>query len=165
MTKQVLFLVHGMGNSAPDEGGDKNKWASAVEAAIKTAASAYPSIPLDDLIVHPILYDDVFQRHAQNWAALAEQLGGTGLEALTNWMKSAADGNFLWGSLGDVIQYRGFENTRTNVVTRVAKQISKAVETYGTGDSARYHVLAHSLGSAVAHDALHKKVGGPTSVR
>jgi hypothetical protein len=156
--KQVLFLVHGMGDDADSPVGkaDREAWAKDVTAAIRAAAAAYPGIPSDDLVLVPILYDDVFTTHVQTWSALAEQLVGTGLEPLVGWMKGAADPSFLWGSVGDVVQYRAFANVRSHVATHVAKQIATTVEAYGTGTDAKYHLLAHSLGTAVAHDAIQK---------
>lgn len=161
--KQVLFLVHGMGESALGGLGQpgSGQWARDLEQGLRAAAAAYPRVDPASIVFVPITYDDVFQSHAATWQELAGALAGTDLAPLTQWMRSAAGGDFLWGSLGDVIQYRAFPTVRSHVITHVVTQIAKAVQHHGLGGQASYHVLAHSLGTAVAHDALHKLATTP----
>jgi hypothetical protein len=87
-----------------------------------------------------------------SWQMLAKQLLGTQFASLTAFMDDAADGGFVWGSIGDVVQYRAFAQIRANVITHVAAQIATVVQQYGAQQN--YSVLAHSLGTAVATDSI-----------
>jgi hypothetical protein len=152
--KQILILVHGMGNDAdgPVGAADRTTWAGQAEALIRAASKEFPDLAQSELVVEPVLYDDVFQTHAMTWSALARQFVGTSLEGVTSWMKEADDGGFAWGSLGDVVQYRLLSPVREHVKTSVAHQIARIVSGHGVHHS--YSIVAHSLGTAVAHDAL-----------
>lgn len=161
--KQVLFLLHGMGESAdgPLQQSDKSKWSTEVEAQLRAAASAYAGFPHDKLVIVPILYDDVFVTYAKTWAELAEQLSGSSLSPLVSWLEDAASSDFFWSNVGDVIQYRALEQVRKHVVTHVAAQMARVIDEHGTGLKAKYSILSHSLGTAVAHDAVQKLATTP----
>ncbi|MDB4991305.1 MAG: hypothetical protein JWN04_6483 [Myxococcaceae bacterium] len=150
---QVVMIVHGVGNAATaPQNSERDAWAKDVERVLLDAAAAYPGIDTSQLVLEPILYDDIFQRYALTWEKLAQKLEHTPLQNLTSFMRNAADDGFLWGSVGDVIQYRALDTVRQNVLTAVASQIATVVAKHGTVHN--YSVLAHSLGTAVAHDAI-----------
>ncbi|MET0342018.1 MAG: hypothetical protein ABW252_13520 [Polyangiales bacterium] len=149
---QVVFVVHGIGSDAGTRATPASDWSADIARTLRGAAGAYPGIDPKQLVIEPILYDDVFQRHARNWQELAQALRGTPLERATALLSTAAEGEFLWGSLGDVVQYRGLPMVRKNVHTAVAAKIAEAVAKHGIAH--HYSVLAHSLGTAVAHDAI-----------
>lgn len=150
---QVVFVVHGVGK----DGGTANQpaaadWSAPITQTLLEATKAYPGIDAGQLVFEPILYDDVLQRHARNWQDLARALHGTPLARQASMLDQAAEGGFLWGSVGDVVQYRALALVRENVLTSVAAQITAAVAKHGIAH--HYSVLAHSLGTAVAHDAI-----------
>jgi hypothetical protein len=64
--------------------------------------------------------------------------------------------NFLWSHVADIAMYRFIpmyrERVRSHVIAAMADRIEKAFEADG---SATCSVLAHSMGTAVAHDSLH----------
>jgi len=155
--RQLVFLIHGMGNSANDVLGkaDLGKWADEVTKVLRDAAASFPGIDGKQLEIVPIQYDDVFRSHVTRWNALAEALVGTPLESLTKWMKATDNQDFLWGNLGDVVLYRAFAEVREHVLTHVARQLFEQIKKNGTFD-VQYSIIAHSLGTAVAHDALQK---------
>ncbi len=155
--KQVLFLVHGMGISAdgPLGSGDRVAWAKDVEAILREALKAFPGVAADDLKIVPILYDDVFISHVTRWAELSKALAKTPLAPLTNWMDKTDEPDFLYSNIGDVVLYRAFAEVREHVLTHVARQFADQIDALGRAD-VQYSVLAHSLGTAVAHDAIQK---------
>lgn len=155
--KQLVFLVHGMGRHAdgPLSKPQRVTWSAEVQKSLLAAAKAYPQLSVADLVFCPIVYDDVFQSHVKNWAALSKALAGTPFASLTGWMTGAADPSFLWESIGDVALYRLFDEVRQHVLTHVARQIADVVDEH-KNVPVEYSVIAHSLGTAVAHDALQK---------
>jgi hypothetical protein len=166
MAKNVLFLIHGVGKQGED-------WATQKDGAVlalQKVSEQYPFFKgenLNDIIdLVPIRYDDIFDRILGHWANLAEGIkakaGAVGPDAVKTALEllSEADNdkNFFLTHGGDVILYRGFKLFAQRVQLRV---ISKIVETIAqknrdsSSTSVRFNVLAHSLGTTVAHDALH----------
>ncbi len=166
MAKNVLFLIHGVGKHGDD-------WATGAGGAVPTlkeASAQYPFFAgknLENIIEFvPIRYDDIFDRILGHWANLAESLrtdaGAAGPQtvrtALDLLSEANDDTNVFLTHGGDVALYKGFELFAQRVQLRV---ISKIVETIAAkfredaSTSVRFNVLAHSLGTTVAHDALH----------
>ncbi len=168
--KQVLFLLHGIGNHAGSIQGeaDSAEWAVDVEKALREALKGFPKVSAESLEIVPILYDDVFHSHVTRWAALAESLLGTPFESIVGWMSEAGNQDFLWGNLGDVVLYRALPLVREHVLTHVATQLADKIKERGNAD-VEFSVLAHSLGTAVAHDAIQKLsttgINGNTALR
>lgn len=163
MPRNVIFLVHGMGRHP--EG-----WAGAEDgpvAALVEAANAYPGFTDDDPLGNAvefveIAYDDLFDRVVAQWQSLATDLGQVAafgpaeLQAVTEAIAGLdpADSWFASHAM-DVVLYRGFAAVRRIVQLRVALQIMRTIAELGTAGR-RYGVIAHSLGTTVAHDALHR---------
>ena len=152
----VVFLVHGIGRHANGVVGRVSvaAFTDQVQQELLAAARAYPGFDPSQLVLKPVLYDDVFVTHVTRWDALATSLAATPFASLTDWMRGASDPDFLWDSIGDVILYRVFAEAQQHVITRVASQMVAAVEHYGP--EADYSIVAHSLGTAVAHDTVQK---------
>src|SRR6266403_4387344 len=163
MAKNIVFVLHGIGQYTA---GWMDLESSAVPI-LKTAAAAYPFFSGKSLDTYvefvPVLYDDVFERILKNWSDL-----GKGLKDAIPTMPSFADKtvtylqdadkNNWWLKTGaDVLLYWGFRLFQQRVILRVLAQIcTKVADTIAASDQVpHYHVLAHSLGTAVAHDALH----------
>jgi hypothetical protein len=163
MPKNVIFLVHGMGKHPEGWSGAKD----GPVAALVEAANAYPGFSDADPLTNSvefveIAYDDLFDRIVTQWQTLAADLGAVsafapaqlaaltdaiaGLDPAQNWYASHAL---------DVILYRGFAPVRRIVQLRVALQIMRTIADLGTAGR-RFGVIAHSLGTTVAHDALHR---------
>lgn len=155
--KHVVFLVHGIGRHAqgPLGTGSRTAWADEVVAALESAAASYPKFKSSQWKLVPVLYDDVFFTHVKKWAELADSLQATPAAALTSWMLGAAQPDFLFDSIGDVILYRAFPEVREHIMTTVARQFVDEVAAHGTEDC-DYSIVCHSLGTAVAHDTVQK---------
>jgi hypothetical protein len=162
MPKHLLFLIHGIGVHETD-------WAEEVDGPVKTLqkiSRQYPyfqSKPLEEKVEFvPIHYDEIFQEIAsqcQQDAAQIEELDPTGtFKQSLSWMASAGEKekNFLWSHVADLAMYRFCplyrQRVRSHVIAEIAGRIEQALETDG---SATCSVLAHSMGTAVAHDSLH----------
>lgn len=154
-----LFVVHGMG--VFDE-----TWAKPVEKQLGDIYRQYEklsAVPLKSrFTVHPIRYDDILSNLVKKWqtdanaiSKLSQGISASKAEALVGWLKTAGEG-FQWTHAADVLLYRCFSDVREAVVVAVANQMFKVINAdLAKSQDARWGVLAHSLGTAVAHDALH----------
>jgi hypothetical protein len=163
VTKNIVFVLHGIGQYT-------DGWIdmeSCAVPALKKAARSYSFFEgksLDSFVEFvPILYDDVFERILKHWADLGEGLSSSiplmpkFAKQVNDLMKQADEDRWSLKSGADVALYWGFRLFQQRVVLRVLAQISTRVaDTIGaTSLMPEYHVLAHSMGTAVAHDALH----------
>ncbi|MDI9244724.1 hypothetical protein [Marinobacter sp. CHS3-4] len=164
MAKNVVFVIHGVG--AHQEG-----WATADDGPVSTlveAANAYPGFSEQDPLTNSlefveIRYDDIFDRVLGRWQGLAEGLAdmpGASPQAIAQVRDAIIEygdttESFFTSHGMDVVFYAGFALVRRLVQLTVATKIMKTVAEQGTKDR-RYAVLAHSLGTAVAHDAIHR---------
>src|SRR5215213_8105724 len=143
MAKHIVFYVHGMGQH-------DTAWAEAAGGPVDTlrrASTAYAYFadrPLDTLVdVVPVRYDEIFQAAVERWRRGAEPAAsldpdnafGRVLDALAG----ASEQSFFWGHAADVLE-------------QIAERVERAWAEEGT---ARCSVIAHSLGTAVAHDSVH----------
>jgi hypothetical protein len=154
-----LFIVHGMGVSDP-------AWANPIETLLDEIYGKYEtlaSLPRKErFTVHAIRYDDILSGLVAKWQAdataiarLSTDVTAPLADALVGWLRSAG-ANFAWTHAADVLLYRCFSDVREAVLVAVANQIFKVVTAdLNKSQEARWGVLGHSLGSAVAHDALH----------
>lgn len=167
MAKNVLFLVHGVGQQPSD-------WALKAGGpleALQDASQAYGHFKgrrLTDLFdVVPIRYDDVFDRILQGWSKLGKSLkaGVLGLdgpfESVSELLEKAGDDkNKLLTFGGDVPLYRGFPLFAQRIQLGVAVQLMEAIEARyrapADGPPAQFVVVGHSLGTTVVHDALQR---------
>lgn len=159
----ILFVLHGMGRHTPG-------WADRAVAQLVGVADAYGYAwfaehgALDQHVtIVPLQYDDVFDRYLQQWGTSAEALGararefGVDLAGILGWLAQAdeTEKNFFWTHLVDVVLYRFFAIVRAEVRLRVRAAIATTLEAAGRdGQLVAASVLGHSLGTAVAHDAL-----------
>ncbi len=150
-----VFLLHGTGVHA--EG-----WHTPIVAELKRLWLAYG---LSEAVFErkfdlvPVTYDDIFVELVTQWqetaseiAPFADRLGAGQVARLAGWL---ADADSTQDSIAahaiDVLLYRGFSLVADAVRDRVLKVITEHL----TADS-DWAVIAHSLGTAVAHDALDK---------
>lgn len=174
---RLLFAVHGMGeHGAP--------WAESVRDVLNTSATSYaffdgkpPPFVLtesgadsfdlgpDRVALVPIDYDPVFEtwRHQLGTSVdelhafvQADDMAIPGAARLFDWLDTAPEGEraYFWSHALDVLLYR-FTLKAGEVRVRVMQQIARALTTAMAGGAvAQASVLAHSLGTAVAHDSL-----------
>lgn len=167
MPKSVVFFVHGMGQHNKD-------WISEEQGpatVLAREATAYPGFD-DPEDLHgatefvEIRYDDIFERILGQWANLASDLEGklpqATPEAITrigDWLSEVDEpDNWFASHALDVALYRGFALVRRLIQLKVASLIMRTVaerEAAGLTDTA-YILVAHSLGTTVAHDAVQR---------
>lgn len=163
MAKSYVFVLHGIGEYS-------DGWMDQESTAVTGIRKAAPQYPFfqnrsldEDVEFVPVLYDDVFHRVMKHWANLAESLEKSipirpeFLDRITGFL-SQADDDEWWAHTGaDVLLYWGFKLFRQRVILRVLAQIADKVRDTISDPTGRpsYHILAHSLGTAVTHDALH----------
>lgn len=167
----VVFLVHGVGRHAAG-------WSGEPGTALETAMQLYPNcFPAgsrlrDYLKVVEIRYDDLFDTVLDRWRQLADALPAPG--GASNWtakvtqllQKAGDDRNIFARFGGDVLLYWGFALVARAVRLRVDAVIAsmiyeehKAATDEGR-DPPKFAVVAHSLGTAVAQDALYQLATG-----
>jgi hypothetical protein len=166
MSKPVLFLLHGVGQHSQE-------WASIAGGpvhALKQAASRYACFEgrdLEELVeLVPIRYDDIFDRLMSQWADqarklrdLATPLGSSLLDGGLDLLSKADSGHAVPAVGCDVLLYKGFRLFSHRVQLHVALQMAKVIAERTRdvqGAPPRFYVMAHSLGTTVAHDALHR---------
>jgi hypothetical protein len=177
MKKQVLFVFHGMGDQAPVRvNQEDDSWANGVIKTLDKAARNFDAFSDgfgDRLEIVPITYDQVFYTLVERWdrsaSALKAELGAAEVSKVFGWLAGASsdEANFFWTNIVDVLLWR-FSQARDQVLTRVCfKMVDKIVkELKAVGwdyDRAHFSVLAHSLGTSVAHDALQQLARAPIS--
>ena len=164
--KNVIFFVHGIGRH--DKG-----WAEAPDGpvvALNEAMKQYDCFegkPLSEFVdIVGVRYDDLFDLVLSQWIKLSKDLGALGgnidwigevqslLDSLGGDKKEYAD----YG--GDVLLYGGFDLVARAVRLRVASVLAGEVLQRHlqaqnlAGQFPKFGVVAHSMGTAVAHDAL-----------
>lgn len=171
-SKPVVLLVHGMGSATPPDP-KKKKLGSAGQEFVKCANKAlrrYPRHKNDDIKKHvdirEFYYNDIFEKIRKEMAdtakSMSDRLGVIGgmhgqsflpkfVGDLTGWEQRFGDDEFFYTHWLDVIFYSTFIGGA--IRARFAAQLAKLIKEVG---NKRIHVVAHSLGSAVVHDALAK---------
>lgn len=171
--KHLLFLVHGMGKHA-------DGWSAGMETAIRDAFRNIPALgtlKFDDFFEFvPIRYDKHFDDLRKQWAAqgkkllsflgpLATQGELDSTSKLVVKLAKAANGfekdDFARTHLLDVFLYRFASQSRHTVRAMVADQILKKLDGLDKTSLIRWSVVAHSLGTSVAHDTLHEMFSAP----
>ena len=163
MAKNIVFVLHGIGQYTD---GWINLESSAVPV-LKECSKEYAFFngkSLDAFVEFvPILYDDVFERIMKNWADQGAELRNSVpilpkfADKVIGYLESTDDDKWSLKTGADVALYWGFRLFQQRVVLRVLAQMTtKIADTIAASDHVpEYHVLAHSMGTAVAHDALH----------
>lgn len=169
---KLLYLLHGMGVHGKG-------WDSDVVDRLTTLPSTYgyqwfadhegfgPSVRLV-----PVSYDEAFSDLLTQWDRSSAALGdftqehGIAIPDLLGWLHDVdeEEGKFFWSHLVDVLLYRFVPTVTARVRTSVKEQIATAL-LEASGDEneiVQTSVLAHSLGTSVAHDALALLATQPT---
>jgi hypothetical protein len=160
MGGHVLFFIHGVGEHATD-------WAEKPQGPIETlkaASSQYAYFGNGDLasrvdmvsIQYDAIFKDVVAKWKANAASIKEFDETNQLRNALDWLSDADEKKFWWSHVADVILYRFSapyrQLVRLHVIKQMAERIEKEWDAEGT---ATCSVIAHSLGTAVAHDCLH----------
>jgi hypothetical protein len=165
MAKHALVFIHGMGEQ-------KAGWHTPALDVLKAALPNYATfkgVKLTDIIEPmPVLYSSFFTQLRETWktdlsgikAELSKQLEAADtpdrekvnaeFDSIAKAIGAGAD-NFIWTHAMDVVLYRFFRLARQQVNVKVANQMMAASDKKFTG----WSVIAHSLGTGVAHNTLH----------
>ena len=163
MADSKLVVVHGMGVHS----------AEATKVLVTDAANKalnrypeYQSVKFEDYVdVIGIGYDDIFEAERKRLESanmgVSQYLkshGGISSSFVTKIVEleeSIGEDNFYTTHALDVILYLTLQGEPVRL--KVVKELSDVMDDDGTFD---IHVLAHSLGTAVVHDTLHKAYEG-----
>lgn len=164
MARNIVFLIHGVGQHSPDWTDVAGGPAHALRAAAKNYAY-FSTRALDEAVEFvPIRYDDIFDRILSGWAESGRKLREIGgafspmVDSGLMFLGKADAGSPAIAVGGDVPLYKGFRLFRHRVLMRVIAEMASTIATrtqVGAGTPPRFHVIAHSLGTTVAHDAIH----------
>lgn len=173
MSRHVVFFIHGMGKHD----------ATWHEKGLKVMSSAWKQYDnLDDDTLEewvepvPVVYDDVFETWRQRMQSdfdgfQAALLGSTPdvadedasqikkisdkLDKIGEWIGAGED-EFVWTHAADVILYRFIKTIRSAIDVSVISQILKRVQ---QGNFKTWSIVAHSLGTSVAHNCINSLYG------
>lgn len=164
MARNIVFLIHGVGQHSLNWSDIAGGPANALRAAAKNY-SYFAKQPLDEAVEFvPIRYDDIFDRILSGWAESGRKLREIGgafspmVDSGLMFMGKADSGSPAVAIGGDVPLYKGFKLFRHRVLMRVIADMASTIATRtqtATGTPPSFHVIAHSLGTTVAHDAIH----------
>jgi hypothetical protein len=160
--RSILVVIHGMGKH------DANTIQKTVEACGQTLLERYPTTKDKQFVEHveviPVGYDDIFEderkRIAENnqtissYIASHSTLPGKAIQKLVSIEGAIGTDTFLTTHLLDVVLYASLHSEIVRL--RVAEKIAKAIKISVASSRRPVHILAHSLGSMVAHDTLAK---------
>lgn len=158
--QHIVFVVHGMGVHGD---GWSDDWVEEF-GALYDRYDGLSSEPIETrLQLTPIGYDGILTGLVKKWQTdasairkLAEGVEFSTADHLVGWLQRAkVDASFGWTHAADVLLYRCFKDVRIAVATHVARQMLDALmPQLERGITPRWSVVAHSLGTAVTHDAL-----------
>lgn len=166
----LIFLVHGMGDFKPG-------WSESAQQTIRDQYATYKQlkfIPFGQRFEFVELnYNDEFEALREMWRKMAKDLGAalvTGggevgkkaedkeVVARLNEVASLTNKNsFLNTHVVDALLYFAARQTAATVRESIRNQIFKALKKQiDAGQTPRWSIIAHSLGTAVIHDSLHE---------
>jgi hypothetical protein len=172
MAKNVLFLVHGMGWHL-DAAAGVGAWHVEVERSLRESWARFPALAARSFDAYielvPLSYDGVFRDYLQGVSDAAERLrlglGDAEFAKVASVIAGAdaAEQNFFWANVTDVLLYRFGGDLFRNVHAKLGQQIAQRVLTAWdspSGSATLFSVMCHSLGTATVHGALNRLGGG-----
>jgi hypothetical protein len=168
MTENVLFLIHGVGDHGIG-------WSNDVQGFLKEEIKKYPTFENEDkpmdgrLHFEEIVYNDVLDNILGGWEQLTQQFSAVDDEFIPGILDTvngfigpmAANGSHLRNNnrvkrAADVLLYRGLTLVQRLVLLKIVSQIASVItaKRQASGNQVKFGVLGHSLGTAVAHDAM-----------
>jgi hypothetical protein len=155
MGKQIILLVHGMGDNKPN-------WSKSIQTKIKELYSQYTTLnakyPFDIWFqFKEINYNEIFEEIRTRWnqdsTNILQEMKDTQSPLDTGLIqeikKMGSSNDFAYTYIMDMIFYRFHSQIRDRVKIRVAKQILTTIQ-----NNVPWFIIAHSMGTTVIHDAL-----------
>lgn len=173
MAKPTIILLHGMGDFRPPDSDDNtgDSFFDEFIASADQALARYPgrgSQSVKNMAdIHEIHYDHIFdevrKKMADEGKKIAEFLPTVSnasavtslpgiITKIAGFEASLNNDTFFYTHCLDVLFYKTYLGEM--IRTLVAKEISHIISQNMTGQN--IHIIAHSLGTAVLHDTLHK---------
>lgn len=163
-----IFLVHGIGQW-------KQGWSTPYQKLITDAYDNYPTLKRqqafsDRFIFEEVDYDSIFRIVAERMAQEGQnvtdilgkgvsQSGEAGvMENLAKFASNADDDEFAFTHVQDLLLYRFTSLVRDAVIDWVSEAIRKDINT----TPRRWSIIAHSMGTSVAHDVI-EQLSRPSS--
>lgn len=176
MAKHLIFFIHGMGKH--EKGWSEDAWKILKKAYDDTIPKGKFEKRFERV---EILYDSVFEEQRTSWANQAASLTAlfkntdapmAAISSIVDLHSSVGDDNFFTTHILDVLLYQYFSIIRNRAYAQVVNQIQDALlKSAAKAGVVNWSVVAHSLGTSVAHDALHwlhqsiQDGGGNVSIR
>jgi hypothetical protein len=182
MARHVMFVMHGIGQRAPEGAANKPKEAAAnwstqvVDLLIALAQKYQPGIDVsrnpapNGIRIVPLAYCDIIVRELEAWASsgsqdVAKAVGerfpdiGAGRLAQLEGI-SQDDAQAFWDGPVDVLLYRLFLDG--DIRAQVRDQIAQALVASSVGGQMpTCSFVCHSMGTAVLHDTLAEILANP----
>ena len=176
MAKNIIFLIHGVGQHGDGWATENGGPVPALQDAALYYRNFSADAPLDNSVIfHPIRYDDIFDEICGQWSQLATDLKGhlkgfkaqdmSKAKAATESAAEAKDqvddddeASWFITSALDVPLYTHFKAIQKLVQLRVTSEMMQAIAKYRLEDGdhdRKFIVIGHSLGTTIAHDAIH----------
>jgi hypothetical protein len=182
MARKILFLIHGIGQRAPDDATDKaaaaaSAWATPfVESLVSLAKEHAPGVEVgldagpSGVKIVPLSYCDLMIQQLDAWdsagnkkvaAAVARQFPGLPAEYVDALRDiSMADAPFFWRAGVDVLLYRVFNDVA--IRSHVRQQVTRALfDNAANGVLPACGFISHGMGTAVLHDVLAEIFANP----
>jgi len=173
MTKSVLFFVHGIGRHGKGWIDEPGGPVETLDAAMKLYPACFPAGKKlrDYFDVIEVRYDDIFDHVLKTWSELANSLPtNTGLSWVSEVQqlltKAGDDSNTFARFGGDVLLYCGFALVARAARLRVNSVVASTIfattvkANAANQDPPKFAVIAHSMGTTVAQDALSQLATG-----
>lgn len=168
MAKNTVFIIHGMGVHKPGWTADESGPIPVLARVANQYSGFSDQAPLSDVVeFKEISYNDVFTKILARWEELADEIKGKLPEATPSAIKDITEklaavnepDNWFSTHALDVVFYWGFPLIRRLVQLRVATKMMKTISQHApraSGEDRKYILIAHSLGTTIAHDSIHK---------
>ncbi len=170
MARHIVFLIHGIGEHKPGWASEKNGPIDTLKKISRNygffqSKTKAPAPKLDDFVDFvPLDYDDILEGAVAKWKAQGQGLSGAAnlvplLKTIGTWINSVPDEakELFWTHVADIGIYWMLKDYREYVRTRLLDQMAKTLEAHLEIEKTapQSTVIAHSLGTTVAHDVVH----------
>ncbi|MEP7344019.1 MAG: hypothetical protein ABI877_02070 [Gemmatimonadaceae bacterium] len=181
MARRILFLLHGVGQRAPDDATDKlaavaTGWSKGTVDLLGKLTKKYDSksdVSLkpgpDGVRIVPLSYGEIILRELMSWDDFGSkdvakafdkrfpQMGPGRIGQLQG--ISRTDAPLFWTGAVDVLFYRLFFDR--DIRAHLREQIAQALVSEGAGALPPCSFICHSLGTSVLHDTLAELLVAP----
>ena len=182
MARKILFVIHGIGQRAPDDAVDKPKFAAenwtgdVITNFLELARTHAPGVDIGfnpgigGIKLVPIHYCDIIIEQLQRWDSLgnkkvadadAKQFPGLPAQFVDVLRDiSMADAPYFWQGGVDILLYRVFHDIA--IRSHVRSQVTRALfDNAVSGVLPSCGFITHSMGTAVMHDVLAEIFANP----